>query len=1402
MNIQNKMVGAPFCKQLTACLLIALTVFNSMFAAYAQAANLVSTNVITSELANNYEFELANAEKPFIYQKASYISSSGTVSNQTLESFHAKIIQNKIALPPTQWLPIAGDITVFIPHYPIGKIIGDGFVQNRYVRSQIYNLLGRHLIDTARWADEAAQADGLYNFAFEFAKNSGLKFGTPLMANTDIPNDMIWPEYRQINGQKVLVPIVYLTANTISNRRVSGHSIELGNYSSLNSLQAIGVSLKTRQQAMIKTMADLTLNNANITSVGDLSLIVRGTLNNINSSISAADLLNISALQLINNGGTISAGDTLTIDKTGIVQNVSGTIQANGNIRIIAGEIISKPVVYQFKDKNGSGTRLGTVASINSQNGNIELETLKNGYANGDITIQGATVSATNGAITFNAANNINISAISTQYQTTYQQGDWQVNEATMDVLQSRLTAKETIKLIAGGSIEINASELHSTQGGIELLAELGVYVLNDYNQTQISKTDNKGKTTGNMSALKTVAVRSVLDAGKGVLVQSGGDEVILRGVELKSKEGATIDAKGKVRLLMAKEQDHYSYNSVKKGTFKIKTLNEGHDIERGQYNIVTGGLQINALYGVEVEVGGDPNKSLDTRINELVQTGGTQLSWLQTLRQNDCAATRTDWATLNDAQKNAIATQGKCVDWQAVDLVVKQWRESKSTLSPAAMAIIAIACAVATGGSSLALTSGSSLIGGLSGASALMANAAFTTLVTQAATGLASGQGVSGTLKSMGSKDSIRQLAISMVTAGALSKVSDYELFKSVENAKDFDLLDQSQYILAKSTVEAGISTALSGQKLSAWDNIFSDQFKVAIKSNAINAIGTAATNKIAGATSLTEGSKYIAHAAIGCISGALSTTTEPGVSCASGAGGAVIGYGISQAQADQLETKIANWVIANKNNPEAQTGKALNTQINEFVSAGADLSKLIAGLAAFAAGGDVNSAASTSTTAFNSERNYLYNLARNAGSQAQRGLLGCGTADPSSCSAQNAKKLARTQLINSGKSSAEADALLQKYAGVFSAIEKFNKYGLKGELASPPAVNYVNGEYVLADRKEFTPGQEAVFDMFQAFKTAKQAVDTEMTKVLTILLDNPIGEALGSTLKIVAVKANEVARNVEMVQSINNGIREGRASLAAAGFYYIAGDNSTDPTSANFNQYGELKQRYLDYQEGKVGSDSVLDIGEGINEYINQMAAAPAAMLPPTNVFRIVPPGTRSLFVTAFKDLDELYQSLKISPRMEKIEVGLSHWKPGSIYNDGKLGETLMQDVLEKLTGKRFTAIQNTSGHGPDGIAIDHTKTPVEIYVAEAKSSVNGANAAERPSGDPNARLSGWVDKYLTGKFDTASPEGRAMFDQIINTCGVDLIRCNVRGIWAQVEVPRPGATKVSLDATLKAW
>ncbi|HMW72277.1 MAG TPA: hypothetical protein PKD17_10675, partial [Cellvibrionaceae bacterium] len=110
-------------------------------------------------------------------------------------------------------------------------------------------------------------------------------------------------------------------------------------------------------------------------------------------------------------------------------------------------------------------------------------------------------------------------------------------------------------------------------------------------------------------------------------------------------------------------------------------------------------------------------------------------------------------------------------------------------------------------------------------------------------------------------------------------------------------------------------------------------------------------------------------------------------------------------------------------------------------------------------------------------------------------------------------------------------------------------------------------------------------------------------------------------------------------------------------------------------------------------------------------------------------------------------------------------------------------------------------------------HTKTPVEIYVAEAKSSVNGADAARAPAGAPDERLRGWLDKYNLGGFDTATPEGRAVFDQIQSLCGINLSSCNIRGIWAQVEVPRTGASNVSvdaslnatlkpLDATLKAW
>ncbi|HEY6528761.1 MAG TPA: DUF637 domain-containing protein [Cellvibrionaceae bacterium] len=1115
MKPQIELTPVKLSKRITGWFLIGLTLFNTLFTAYAQAANLVSTSSIISDLANNYEFEAASAYKPYLYQKATYISAQGTVNNQTLETFHAKIVQNKIALPAKQWLPIAGDITLFIPHYPIGKIMGDGYVQNRYIRAQIYNQLGRHLIDSALYSDEATQANALYNNAYTFAQTQGARipFGTPLASSEAVAADMIWPEYRDINGQKVLVPIVYLTQTTIDAQRVKGHVINLGASTSLKALDATGVDLKTRRDAMITTMGDLSLNKATISTLGNLALIVRGTLNNINGSISATDLLNINALQLINNGGTLSAG-SINIDKTGIVQNVSGTIQAAGNVRIIAGEIISKPVVYQFKDKNGSGTRLGTVASINSQNGNIELETLKNAYANGDITIQGATVNATNGAITFNAANNINISAISTQYQTTYRDGDWEVNQSNINLLQSRLNAKETIKLIAGGTINITASELISTAGGIELLAEQGIYILDELTQEQIQRVDRKGKTTGQSSEFRTEAVRAVLRAGKGILLDSAHGDVVLKASKLSSTNGAQVYARdGKVRMLMTKELEEFHLNTVKKGTWTIKTRTEDVINETNIQNAIVGGFQVQAQYGVDVEYTGKDGATLREQIEEFRHI--PEMKWMA------------------DLYDQALTQAGPNLNWNELEEIHKELKKTKKNLSPAAMAIIAIAVAVVTAGA------GAALIGAAQGTlSAAVANAAVTTLATQAAQSLAAGNSPSATLKSMGSSESLKSLAVSMVTAGALQN-TNIEMFSKAADSKNLavSLAGQAGQAVVNATVTAGISVAINGGST----DDFKKAFTASLAANAINTIGQRMADKISGAASLNDVGKYISHATMGCLTQGLTaklSDADAQDACLSGAGGAVIAQGVAdlvQSKTNQLTTAVLN------NTPDNNAANIAST-LNYLANNGADVSKLIAAFAAFATKGDVYAAAGAAGTVAVSYRQNMLQAANVSAAVQQMGLAECGGLTIAACGNKTLETMLREKFKANGRSDQEIESAITFYK---TKTPLFNTFGesvqsfleTKGSLTgiipsvkldgtSTGSTTGVDGiDLVTVTGEKWGIVRQGINDLVVTAGIAQTAVDDAIGEGLGYILNSPIGVPIKWGTSMIYEKGVKVA-------------------------------------------------------------------------------------------------------------------------------------------------------------------------------------------------------------------------------------------------------------------------------------
>ncbi|OLV35821.1 hemagglutinin, partial [Acinetobacter baumannii] len=248
-----------------------------------------------------------------------------------------------------------------------------------------------------------------------------------------------------------------------------------------------------------------------------------------------------------------------------------------------------------------------------------------------------------------------------------------------------------------------------------------------------------------------------------------------------------------------------------------------------------------------------------------------------------------------------------KDVDWQTVLLTQKDWDYKSQGLTAAGAALIVIIVTIATMGSGTAAAAGAaggtaasgttvglgaSMIGsaGITTTAAgaivpstlgAMANAAITSLATQASVGLINNGGDIGkTLKDLGSKDSIKNLAASVVTAGLMSQVG------SALNLKpDSTLLpDRLANNFASSVGSTLVQTAIKGGDLG-------DNLQVALLAGLAGALQGELAQNLKGLEDVNYILHKIAHAAVGCAAAAATKQ-----SCEAGAIGAGVGEIIAQ--------------------------------------------------------------------------------------------------------------------------------------------------------------------------------------------------------------------------------------------------------------------------------------------------------------------------------------------------------------------------------------------------------------------------------------------------------------------------------------------------------------------------
>ncbi|WP_171259238.1 DUF637 domain-containing protein, partial [Acinetobacter baumannii] len=511
----------------------------------------------------------------------------------------------------------------------------------------------------------------------------------------------------------------------------------------------------------------------------------------------------------------------------------------------------------------------------------------------------------------------------------------------------------KNISLKAAGDIDFYSTLMKANSGNVNITGE-NLYFLtsNNYaNSTSTTKKNssilgiplNKSKTTSSRSQISQLPVKLV---GDYLSTESKNDTVFV-GTEFDYMKNASVKAGGQIAFLGASETISQALKVEKSNIVWQSMQDKGSITETTKLPNFNGPIPptFKASGGLIVQVPIISNKNNDIRaevINLANQPG-------------------------NEYLKGFIAR--KDVNWEAVKLAQENWDYKSQGLTAAGAAIIVIIVTIATMGSGTAAAAGAaggtaasgttvglgaSMIGtaGVTTTAAgaivpstlgVMANAAVTSLATQASISLINNGGdISKTLKDLGSKETVKNLATSVVTAGALSTVGGLDWMEKLKDmGTDPNLLvnlaGRTGGAIVEAGLSAGISSSINGGSLT--DNLqgmLLSSFATALQGSLASKIG-----KELGGMNKTDFENIlhkIAHLAAGCVAGAIQKQCESGA----------IGAGIGEFVAEFMPAASGNGVYSDDE-------KERVLAVGKILAAG------VAGITGY----DVNVASSSANTA-----------------------------------------------------------------------------------------------------------------------------------------------------------------------------------------------------------------------------------------------------------------------------------------------------------------------------------------------------------------------------------------------------------------------------------------------------
>ena len=523
----------------------------------------------------------------------------------------------------------------------VGKRLGDGYFEQQFVLQQIGTLTGKKYLGD--YGSDMEQFAALMNAGAVVAEAMDLKVGVALTAEqmASLTTDIVWLVEEVVNGEKVLVPEVFLAQVRSEDLRPDGALI-VGGEVELYSKQDI------KNMGNIRSDGTVALRAANVSNKGDIAgenLTVKAEKNITNSGTMRAKVDALLQAENITNEatvskkqykelnqkkleatGSISAGQNLTLEAGKNITNKGANLTAGKNLTLNANDVDIVTVANEKHVAVAYGSSSAEIHDVQHQQSalsgeNIRLNTKK------DISIAGGVLSAKND-VALNAKGDVNINAVKDLYSEvsevgnrggSYYNHNKQVDEA---VKGTTIAAKNDISIASGNDINIKGSNVASEAGKADLIAENNVNIANEteYHE-RLHEEHNKvsgllsSKTTDiyDYSRQNTV-VGSNVSAGE--IAISSKKDTNVTGSNVVADNDVNVKTGGSLNIGSAEQTSESEYRkSVKKsGVFAGGGLGFtiGKEKQKDQYanqNVEQVGSTVGSVKGsVDLEAQKDAN--------------------------------------------------------------------------------------------------------------------------------------------------------------------------------------------------------------------------------------------------------------------------------------------------------------------------------------------------------------------------------------------------------------------------------------------------------------------------------------------------------------------------------------------------------------------------------------------------------------------------------------------------------------------------------------------------------------------------------------------------------------------------------------------------------------------------